>query len=113
MKRWMKRLLLLTLFGVLCVWGAAVLHCEWLTARHLEPEMTEVCEELLRQGTFESVKLLEYDPYGYAELYGRHDGMGNFFRLTSDYNDGWRVILWKTIWSDQGTADEFIWPYIR
>jgi len=75
--------------------------------------MIEACETLLRQGVFESVKLLEYDPYGYAELYGRHDNMGNFFRLTEDDNGDWQVITWKTIWAEQGNADEIIWPYFR
>ena len=113
MKKIIKRVALLALFGALCVWGSAVLRCEWLTARYISPEMIVPCEQLLSSGAFERVKLLEYDPYGYAELYGRHDDMGNFFRIAREADGSWQVVAWKTVWSAQGSADEIIWPYFR
>ncbi len=112
-KRLLKALLLFILI-TLTVWIACIAKCEYITARHIG-EFKNI-EEI--QGA-DKVKILSYSD-SYAEIYciftarSKNDSYmsGNRFGFT--YKNGqWISCGWDTIWSERGSADGFVWPYIR
>ncbi len=66
--------------------------------------------------TDEKIKVLEYSDE-YAKVYSVFETESNkggsiyYFRRS---NNNWEFDRWgETIWSKMGSADGFIWPYIR
>ena len=38
---------------------------------------------------------------------------GDLLTFEKDSSDKWECVEWKTVWSESGSASEFIWPYYR
>ena len=38
-------------------------------------------------------------------------GSGDLLTFKKDKSGNWKLSEWKTIWSDSGSADGFMWPY--
>ena len=38
---------------------------------------------------------------------------GDLLTFEKDSGGKWKYSEWKTVWSDSGSASEFIWPYYR
>ena len=117
MKRLLRKLILSALLGCLCVWCAAVVRCEWLTAKYADPAMISACREAWPTDGYKKFKVLDYERDGYARIYAVDAFVGYEFVLLADWNaDGepiWKVDCWEAVWAKQGSADGFIWPYFR
>ncbi|MDO4357090.1 MAG: hypothetical protein Q4E13_11335 [Clostridia bacterium] len=111
------RIGLIILLAFLIQWGFSLVRCEVLTAKYGEPALYSAgIEQTMIEGD-SAFKVLEYKPAGYARLYARGDNSGSELILVRDWSDEasqpWKVVFWNTIWSRQGSADGFIWPYFR
>lgn len=114
----MKKTILIGLIFVMLVepWFVSLLYCELLTAKHYDTDLYEACNANSMVGEIETLKILEYKPFSYCKVYGKSDEMGNVFMLTYAHDNDqsqWEVIYWDTIWSKNGNANGFVWPYIR
>ena len=115
----MKRRMILVLVLVLLFepWVISLIHCEFLTAKYADESIFEaVNAHVQAYMEIDTIKILEYKPYSYCRVYGKSGTWGNEFILTYDFEDDqsrWDVAWWDTIWSKVGSADGFIWPYIR
>ena len=109
------------LIGLICLpllfWGFSLARCELLTALYSEATMNSACLEQTMIEADAKFKILEYRPLGYVKLYAKERDAGSLLLLVRDYQtdaSSWKVVYWETIWSDKGgSADGFIWPYLR
>ena len=107
--------LCLILFIILEPWIVTLIHCEILSAKYYDESLLEACNT---NGMVEvdTIKILDYKPFSYCKVYGKSTDTGNIFILLYDHeNDDteWEVVHWDTVWSKSGSADGFVWPYIR
>ena len=105
----------LVLFILLEPWLVNLFHCEILTAKYYDENLLEACNA---NGMVEvdTVKILDCKPFSYCKVYGKSEDAGNIFFMLYDSKSNdtkWRVVYWDTIWSKSGSADGFVWPYIR
>ena len=85
---------------------------EILTALH--GKELETCWR--ETGMFDGVALCKVFSYrnDAADVYFVDDDRECGFRVIAERDgDGWRMREWKTVWSTNGSADDFIWPYYR
>lgn len=110
-------ILLLILVLLVEPWIVSLIHCEVLTAKYADADMLEAIQaHVAGMMEIDTLKILAHKPYSYCRVYGKSDTSGNEFILTYNFENEqskWNVVHWDTIWSKQGSADEFIWPYIR
>ena len=107
--------LCLIVFILLEPWLVSLVHCEILTARYADESMYAACDE---HGMVDaqSIKVLDYRRYSYCKIYVRAEDSGHIFILTYNFDgeaSGWEAALWDAVWSASGSADGFVWPYIR
>lgn len=100
---------------ILDPWIASLIHCEILTAKFGDDELIAACEENDMIGEIDTLKVLERNPY-FLKVYVKNAQGGHVMLLEKNMNTpekNWRIAYWWTIWSRQGSASEFVWPYIR
>lgn len=100
---------------VLEPWLVSLIHCEILTAKFSSNELIAVCEENNMIGEIDTLKVLEKNPF-FLKVYVKNEQGGHVMLLEKSMNtieESWKIVYWWTIWSKQGSADGFIWPYIR
>ena len=111
-----RMILLLILVLLLEPWMLSLIRCEILTAKYADAEMLKAIDAHGMTDAAAALKVLEYKPYSYCKVYAKSDESGNVFILRYAFEDekpDWEVIVWDTVWSKTGSADGFIWPYIR
>lgn len=101
------------LIAVMCFktyWLGNIAYCEMLTVRYGDEFLPQI-EYYLPPDAKPHV--LKYTGT-YAEVYFRtwYYGQKMIYLKNSDNNE-WEVVEWECIWSLGGSADGFIWPYIR
>ena len=122
-KRWdelknVNRIVLYIIIGLLLLlfafWGLSFAQCERLTKLY-----GHMFNESYRQHTMlEDIayhKVLYYSE-NTAKVYYVTTGKGSGHILTfskSEIHDEWAFVNWDTVWSTSGSADGFVWPYIR
>lgn len=105
-------LCLLALFLTFCaVWIASLLRCEWLTARYKE-EFSPLYAQTGMLGAADSVKVLRYEETR-AEVYYVSRGRAGSVVTFARREDLWTMERWRAVWSTSGSADGFVWPYVR
>ncbi|MDP4133818.1 MAG: hypothetical protein Q8882_07385 [Bacillota bacterium] len=111
MKKKLKILLLIVIACPFIIWASAITKCEVLSFQYgkefegLEESSTNMISKS------ETVKVLEYNKMS-ARIYYKNRYYGNIFRFIKQ--DGkWVLDGWETVWSRAGSADGFMWPYIR
>ncbi|MBE6617992.1 MAG: hypothetical protein E7627_08665 [Ruminococcaceae bacterium] len=94
-------------------WVGSILKCEIQTLIHLD-EFGDKWTENTMLGEPDRLIVLKYSD-NYAELYHKNEHGGNVISFKrNDVNEEWSYNGWKdTVWSRYGSADDFIWPYIR
>ena len=106
------RKIILGLIGLfLITWLGALAKCEMLTYQHYD-EFSEIYRENTMIGDIDYLKVLEYED-NYARVYvvSANKGSGDVL-LFSKENNKWQYDAWeRTVWSDEGSASEVIWPY--
>ena len=96
-------------------WIASLTYCEILTAKFSNSDLVTVCESNNMIGSIDTLKVLEKNPW-YLKVYVRNKQGGHVMLLENNKNasyEQWEVKDWWTIWAKHGSADGFIWPYIR
>lgn len=113
MKR-MKRLLLLVVAVVLASWLLSLGICEFNTWKY-GADFKELPNEIDSMiGGVSTYKIISYSDKVSRVYYVDQDRhTGNLFKFSN--KDGeWRFEQWeRTVWSKTGSADGFIWPYVR
>lgn len=97
-------------------WLVSLIRCEILTAKFNGNELISVCEENNMIGEIDTLKVLEKNPFFFLKVYVRNEQGGHVMLLEKDMNTiqkQWKIAYWWTVWSKYGSADGFIWPYIR
>jgi len=90
-------------------WTGSIIKCEILTALHADEFLG-----LDEVSSAEKFKVLTYND-GHARLYcvATNYESGSIFAFTKENNE-WKFSRWEDgVWSKSGTADGFVWPYIR
>lgn len=109
-KKWIVMLSVTAL--ILMFWFASVVKCEVLTLVYGK-EFCEIYDSNTMIGDLEYFKVLNYSKTR-SEVYFVSEGKitGHIVVFTKEHG-AWNINSWKTIWSKSGSADGFVWPYIR
>ncbi len=110
--RSLKISFIVILIILLCFWGIEILKCEISTYKHGR-EFKDVYQEDTMIGNIEYLKVLNYtgDTARVYYVSEKHSG-GDILEFCKERGK-WHCISWNTIWSEGGSADGFVWPYIR
>jgi hypothetical protein len=92
-------------------WVISIVKCEILTLKYKKEFIgLELQTNMLTQA--KSLKVLSYSEKT-ATVYYRSEGGGDILEFRKD-NNVWILNRWvATVWSSSGSADGFMWPYIR
>ena len=108
-----KWLLVITLSAFPAYWLGSIAKCEILTLMHGD----NVKNGYLDTGWFDDIqsfKIIDYSQTEATVYYVNTDRTVGFtvlfFKNQSDY---FEFKSWDVVWSKSGSADGFIWPYIR
>jgi len=112
----MKKPLIIIFIIVACsilIWIASLVKCEVLTFQHWK-EFETLYKETNMLGEQEYLKVLDYSDISARVYYvGINRAGGNILRFVKQ-NGQWVYAEWEeTVWSKTGSADGFMWPYIR
>ena len=95
----------------LVIWGVSLFKCEMLTARYGD-EFSEIYKENTMLGDIEYFKVLDYTDSSAKVYYVSHDYSGGDVLAFEKENGEWKYSEWETVWSEMGSTDGFLWPYI-
>ena len=111
--RWkhVRRCLFAVLLAFAVIWTGSLLWCEYLTVRWGE-QFWDRWQEVSFLAQPNRWKVLPYTPTS-ARVYYSNDGVGIVFAFIRDEERTWTCGSWDTVWSSSGSADGFVWPYIR
>lgn len=106
--KYLKWIIGLLIICFVLFWLSSLLICEINTYKH--------SEEFRNIGNIEdqngNIKVLNYTD-NFARVYWTSEYNGNIFTYKK-HNNKWIFENWeKTVWSSSGSADGFVWPYIR
>lgn len=111
-KGWIAAVIILL---ILEPWITSLTYCEILTAKFGNDDLVRVCESNKMIGAIDTLKVLEKNPL-FLKVYVRNMEGGHVMLLENNENapyGQWEVKGWWTIWAKHGSADGFIWPYVR
>ena len=100
---------------IFVIWVSEVIRCEVLTAQYGN-ELFDVCDAHPMMGPMEYIKVLDYKRNAYAKVYAvseAHSNGSEFILIYDHDSEKWIIQVWLGIWSAEGSADGYIWPYIR
>ena len=108
----MKKFLIILLFLPILFWLASCAKCEVLTYQHGQ-EFETLYKENTMIGEVDYLKVLDYSDTS-ARIYyvGINRSDGNTVKYVKQKGQ-WVCEEWETVWSKTGSADGFVWPYIR
>lgn len=113
MKRKAKKIIKIFIITFFVIWFFSIIKCEILTQLHGR-EFSKGYWETNMIGRCDYLKVINYSSdsakvyYVETKVYGYGDLL-SFKKI----NDSWIIEKWETIWSKYGSADDFIWPYLR
>ena len=106
----LKRFFLATLIAFMVLWLFALMKCE-INTNELKDDLP-VLEDIHGEHIYNKVKVLYYNNC-YACVYACTDDCGNLYHLKKGDSGNWEQYEWECVWSRSGSADSFIFPYIR
>lgn len=97
--------------GAGAFWIASIVKCEILTSKHYEEFVgLDESTNIVRKSEF--LKVLDYSNMNARVYYYDHEG-GVILKFVKK-DAKWVYDEWeKTVWSRTGSADDYMWPYIR
>lgn len=112
-KRFLLICVILVAVILLSIWLAAVLECEVLTYKYGEQfENAYIGHTMFATPDYH--KVLEYSNHRAVIYYVTIFGCGNIVIFERENaQTSWNFYEWRTVWSVGGSADGFVWPYIR
>ena len=94
----------------MCIRDRSIAYCEILTSLYgKEFDGLEVETNMLQEADF--LKVLDYSKTN-ARVFYKNSYNSNVLEF-ENHNGIWKIKRWDTIWSKEGSADKFLWPYIR
>ena len=101
-------------FGLFLIyWVGSIFRCEYLTKRYGD-QFQDAYKEYTMVSSQDYLKVLEYTETKAVIYTVIEDGCGNTITFKrANKSEEWEFVEWNTIWSTSGSADGFIWPYIR
>ena len=110
----MKKILIIVfILSPLIIWGMSILRCELLTNQHGK-EFETVYKENTMMGEIDYLKVLNYSDVSARVYYVSKNRTGGDILIFSKKDNQWTYDKWeRTVWSKSGSADGFMWPYIR
>jgi len=112
--RMRKIILLITLIivgGFISYWIFSLVRCEILTLKYGNEFIGLELQNTMLDPA-DNLKILSYSG-DTAKVYYKDKNIGNILEFNKS-NETWLYIRWvDTVWSKQGSADGFIWPYFR
>ena len=113
----LKRAIWGIIFAFVLFWLGSIAVCEYNTYKYGEIfrniKIHDISGERYLKGEDEKVKVLKYQR-DIAEIYVVWESkVGNIYYFKRDNGNNWMFDHYDTIWSKTGSADKFIWPYIR
>lgn len=99
-------------------WLASLAMCEYNTYKYADMFKSVKIHDIGGEGYLNDgkLKVLKYTADS-AEIYyvftGDLNSSGNIYHFKSDEMNQWIFDGYETVWSKTGSADGFIWPYIR
>ena len=111
--KWLKRTLIIIILCPIAYWAISFAQCELLTVQHGQ-EFKDLYRVNTMIGEQSYLKVLNYsDTYAQVYYVGINRSGGDILGF-SKQNDRWVYQKWeRTVWSKTGSADDFVWPYIR
>ncbi len=104
----LSALLLMIMF-----WIASIVKCEIVTNKH-GGEFDTIYKENTMMGEIDYLKILIYSNESSLVYYVSKDRSGGDILIFTKKDKKWVYEGWeRTVWSKSGSADGFIWPYIR
>ena len=106
------------IFASVLFWFISIAVCEYNTYKYGEVFRNVKIHDIGGEGYLkdEKVKILKYRRDS-AEVYvvceSELNKFGSIYYFKRDNENNWKFEHYDTIWSKTGSADEFIWPYIR
>ena len=92
-------------------WILSIIKCEKLTSLYGK-EFIGLDKQTNMLNGASTIKVLNYSDNS-ARVYYK-DKSGGDILLFEKKNGKWEYTVWeKTVWSKTGSADDFMWPYIR
>lgn len=110
----MKKILIVIIalvLSFLLFWGGSCIYFEVLTSQHGE-EFTELYKLSNMIDEVDHLKVMKYSDTTAKVYYVTENTVGDLFTFIKQ-NGEWELEKWETVWSKSGSADGFIWPYIR
>lgn len=105
-----KRLIFAMIAVFMMLWLFAVIKCE-INTNKFKGELPALVD-IHGEHNYNKIKVL-YCNNCYAYVYATTDDYGNTYHLKKGEDGHWEQYEWECIWSRHGSADGFIWPYIR
>lgn len=105
------KLLLLILCLVVIIWGGSIVRCEVLTVRHGDTFAHEYTQTGIIAGN-DYLKVINISKSKATVYYVSKGTFGNIIHFANS-NGQWKLQSWETVWSKNGSADGFMWPYLR
>jgi len=108
-----KYILIFLVVSILLFWVGSILKCEILTYLH-GTEFASLYKANTMIGEIEYLKVLDYSDTSARIYYVSVKGYGGDILVFVKKSGHWTYDKWeRTVWSKTGSADGFVWPYIR
>ena len=109
----LKKIIIVLILCVIAIWGFSITYCEILTHFHGK-EFAAVYRENTMMGEIDYLKVLDYSDATARVYYVSRNRSGGDILVFVKKDGQWKYEKWeKTVWSKTGSADSFMWPYIR
>lgn len=105
------------IFACFLFWGISIVKCEYLTHRYAQ-KYVDIVLDGCEPERLHKLKVLNYND-GYIRIYYVLDYYGTTeqdYGFIAEIKDGKRMnpkLADDCVWSNYGSADDYIWPYGR
>lgn len=103
--------IILIVIAFLLFWFGSIIYCELATSLHKEEFNDAMCE-IKNIVKVDGLKVIRYSKQR-AKVYFYSSSGGVLVSYIKNANGIWEEAEWEKSWSKTGSADDFIWPYIR
>lgn len=111
MKKWKRNIIIIAVLGIiLMLMFSPYIKTEYLTLRYGK-EFVGLEQQTNMLDASRYLKVFSYSE-NKAEVFYVSD-TGDMITFVKNDDAEWKLEEWKTVWSESGSADEFIWPYYR
>lgn len=103
--------ILVIVLAFLLFWIGSIIFCEFTTLLHGD-EFNDAMSEIRNVMNVDMLKVISYSNQS-AKVYLYSNSGGVLVSFIKNSDGLWEEDEWEKSWSTTGSADDFIWPYIR